>query len=315
MLEGYFGGVFNPEKDKLYSATLVNIEDVDYGEFSYLHEQLLGHSSSHFDLERLKVFHPDGSWSNKTTEQCIDEGIYKYFSIKFIGVLFMDQWYIMESLSFYGDLIDEDSIKEDIVCHYNKRNFWNQALFKEHQPISFPRNGEIITARDVEYDEFKGMPDLVAILKKEKKDKVNRAYDRYFNEEFILPFFEKLRVTNPAEYKEFCGLRYGFTCIFPVHKNYTLFCCIAKNDKEMWRLHYFVYNPATRKYYKWLYPNPEFFDFSFFYSDQIIDDLRQISCWDDDAYLDSSCTMDDENFWNNYVFARNESGYLYLEET
>ena len=69
------------------------------------------------------------------------------------------------------------------------------------------------------------------------------------------------------------------------------------------------------RFYKWTYFKSESYDYALFYSQVIIDDLKQICHWDEHAYLDSSCTMDDANFWNEYVFKKNANdGFVYLEE-
>lgn len=89
---------------------------------------------------------------------------------------------------------------------------------------------------------------------------------------------------------------------------------MAEDASKKWRLLYFLFTYETRKFYNWTYFQPTDTDDSYYYGDIIIDDLKQISHWDNENYLDSSCTMDDDNFWNNYVFAQKDGKYLYLQE-
>lgn len=164
--------------------------------------------------------------------------------------------------------------------------------------------------------EFKDQPQLVSMIKQQKKERINLAYTRYINEEFLEPFFERLRISDPDNYLEANQLRYGYTMIFPEHKRYTLFCAHVKNNKSKWQLRYFLFHNETRKFYKWTYFNTPEDNSNFSYGDMIIDDLKQISPWDKEGYLDSSCTLDDTHFWDNYVFKKTgeTDEYLYLKQ-
>jgi hypothetical protein len=313
LLEGYFGGVFNPEKDKFYAATLVDISIIDYDEFEYLHEHHMdGKSLSHYDDELAQIHNADNSWQYKPTGDCIAEGIYTHFAITFWGVYYLRQWYILKSLRFYGTLIDVSGIKADIASVTYLDNIWEQSLFEPDQPLKLS-NDEVIPV-SVGMAEFKDAPWIVAYLKHRKKESINILWCRYFNEEIINPFFERLRISDPAKYLSFAKLRTNFTMIFPEIKQHIIFCCMAEDASKKWRLLYFLFTYETRKFYNWTYFQPTDTDDSYYYGDIIIDDLKQISHWDNENYLDSSCTMDDDNFWNNYVFAQKDGKYLYLQE-
>jgi len=316
LLEGYFGGVFNPEKDKFYAATLVDISTIDYDEFEYLHEQIGWHTSKNYNRELGKEYNFDRtSYTNKSFQNLIEEGIYQYFSITFLCMLYQQQWFILKTLCFYGDLVNQDGIKTDLSKEPDHPDFWQQTLFKPYETPDYLRQKfETVSYKDAGMEEFKDDPYLVASLKKEKKEKINQAWQYYFNEDLILPFFDRLKLQYPLEYRSFCELRSNFTMIYPQHKRQILFCSLIENADRKWLLRYFVFNYQTENFYKWSYFEAESFDHFFFYGEVIIDNLKQISQWDNELYLDSSCTMDDDNFWNNYVFAQKDGKYLYLQE-
>ena len=316
LLEGYFGGMFNPEKDKFYAATLVDISTINYDEFGYLHEQIEWHTSKNYNWELGKKYNSEGtSYTNKSFQILIEEGIYQYFSITFLCMLYQDQWIVSKTLCFYGDLINQDGIKSDLSEQPNHPDFWQQTLFKPYETPDYLRQEfETTSYKDVGIEEFKDAPYLVALLKKEKKEKVNQAWRYYFNEDLILPFFERIRIESPEQYRYIGGTGITFTMIFPERKQYTLFCCLILNSEDnVWLLNYFVFVSATSKYFKWEYFKPAKVTDSY-YGTLIIGDLKQISHWDNISYLDSSCTMDDDNFWSNYVFAQKDGEYLYLQE-
>ncbi len=316
LLEGYFGGLFNPENDKFYAATLVDINTIDYDEFEYLHEQLGSHSSTAYDFERARNYSNDrSSYTNKTARELVAEGIYNYFSVSFICIHFEEEWFVLKSLCYYGDLITEDGIKQELIKQTNLSFFWEQSLFKPHETPDYMKEKFAAAGyKDAAMEEFKSIPYLVAILKKEKKEKINHAWCHYFNEDFILSFFESLSIRYPTAYRSFSQLRHNFTMIYPALKTQVIFCAFVGNDDQEYFLNYFVFDYRSRKFYKWTYFKPVSFDFSFYYGTVIINDLKQISHWDSESYLDSSCTMDDDNFWNNYVFAQNNGEYVYLQE-
>lgn len=313
LLEGYFGGVFSDEHDKFYAATLTKISDVDYDDFEYLHDLVLSTSSMFYDHEKIKKFVTPDSWQAKSTRELIDEEVYIYFSVSFTGMLFEGEWFILKTLAFYGNQKEENELKNHIENPANKVDFWNDSLFLPNTPLQYVRSGKMVTLRDVQFEEFKDTPYLVAILKQEKKEKINKAFANYFDEEFIKPFFEKLRIAFPSEHAALCPLRVNYTLIFPAHKKQIIFCALVANSSGKWRLKYYLLNAGNRQFYEWLYFKSNEYDFSFFYGDLIIDDLKTVSNWDDEAFLDSSCTMDDENFWSEYVFKKENNNFSYLK--
>lgn len=313
MLTGYYGGMFNAEKYKFVAATIVDLKSVDYWHYEYLHGQLNGHAISHYNFERSKKFVTEDSFQYKTSQECIAEGIYKYFSITFVGVYYERKWYVLQSLNFYGEYIDEIGIKKHLEERIDD-GYFTRDVFEPMQPHHTSIDGKIVTYRNVEHEEFANAPYLVSLLKQQQKEKVNHAYCAYFNQEIVLPFFEYLRINEPNQYVKFHELRANFISIFPEHKKYTIFCASVLNAKQELHLNYFVYLVQERAIYKWTYFEPSKLQQYEFYGDAIINDLQKISNWNHIDFLDSSCTLDDQAFWDNYVIAKANDQYLYLEK-
>ena len=309
ILEGLYGGVFDVEKDKFYAATLVKIADVNYEEFEYLHGLFNAHSSAFHDQEKTKKFIDANTWQHKSIKECIEEEIYTYFSVLFIGMQFENEWFILKELSFYGNLASEEELKE----HIGRYSF-DSELFSPKQPFEYLTNGKRTAIRTPEFEEFDEAPYLVALIKQDRKAKINALFSSYFHEEYIAPFFLKLKILYPNNYTAFSALRHCYTLIFPQHKNDVLFCALVKNSDDKWQLTYFLFDRKTSLFYTWKYFKSIAYDFSFFYGEIIINDLKQLSNWDHDGFLDSSCTMDDPNFWREFVYKQENRHYLYLEE-
>ena len=314
LLTGYFWGKFSTQKDKFQAATCVDISTIEYDDYEWLHKQLESSSAAYFDEERKRHYYDNGSFSYKGSTECVAEGIYKYFAITFTGIYFENKWYILKELCFYGDKIDINGIKQNLITRSDTAGFWEQSAFKPYQSITREVNGQQVEMRNIGIEDFSGNPYLVAILKQRKKENVNHPYTQYFNEEFIIPFFDKLRIQNPDKYTAFGMLRFNYTMIFPEHKKYCIFCAMVQNSYNVSKLNYFVYDILERNFHQWIYFKARTFSFNCFYGELIINDLKQISDWNDLAFLDSSRTLDDVDFWDKYVFAKQDNKFLYLQE-
>ena len=316
LLEGFRSGEFNPEKDKLIALTLVDLKQVNYEEFSWNHQKLGGSSSSlnHEEYEKSKKWVSANSWTSKTTEECITEEIYRFFSISFAGVFFKNEWFISSSLGFYGSHFTELLVDKLINERSSKNKISENEIFNPVKIFSTHNiHGHEKIVKNVGFEEFENYPFLVAIQKQRNKEEINRLFSAYFNKEYIEPFFQKLKILDSIQYESFFELRSNFTCIFSQDKRNVIFCALVNDNQRSKRLYYYVL--LNDRFYKWTYFKSESYDYALFYSQVIIDDLKQISHWDEDAYIDSSCTMDDANFWNEYVFKKNDNNeFVYLDE-
>jgi hypothetical protein len=131
----------------------------------------------------------------------------------------------------------------------------------------------------------------------------------------FFPFAQKLRIHFPDDFRELQSL-YGedYTLLFPENKEYVLMVSMTKNSKSEYSLAYFFYDQSCKEFYKWSYPEPRIALFSYHHSQDIIDDIKEISNWNDCRFLNSSRTLDDLSFWNNYVLKKENGEYKYLEK-
>lgn len=313
LLEGFYEAVFNEERNKFFACTYVDLSKIEYEEFWYGLNKLGGGSIMRpEDDERRKNYITPNSWSYKTQEECVKEGIYRSYSIRFSGMHYEGEWYVMEQLCYFGDNITEEHAKNHNFFNGEINKYWNSQIFSPDEGITMPSGEKLF---DVEMQEFKGQPWIVAHLKQKRKSAVNRAYKRYMNEEIFCPLIEKLKVKFPNEYHK-CISLFGedFTLIFPANKKSTIMAVMVKNAKNEKMLMYFLHESLSNKIYQWTYIKPKTGNFAYHYSNEIISELKKISDWNDEGFLDSSRTMDDENFWNNYVFKKENGEYLYLKE-
>jgi hypothetical protein len=89
---------------------------------------------------------------------------------------------------------------------------------------------------------------------------------------------------------------------------------MAKHQTLGYRLVWFFYETGVGKFYRWTYPQPRYREWSYHYSEDLIMDLQAISDWDDQRFLKSSRTMEDQRFWSEYVLKTTEGRFHWLEE-
>lgn len=311
LLDGYYGGVYNSENPTcLYATTLIDLRKINYERYEYWHQNM-PHSYCYVNEETSKQVSP-GVYESKSLKELIAEKVFNYFSMTFYGMLWDNEWYILTDLNFYGKGADETTIKNRIECNWiAPDNFWESDVFLPYK-LQMSESSQV--GRNHVYEEFSEEPYLVALLKQPLKEARNKAFCAYINEEFIYPFIRKIRYRYSDNFKQVHPLRAGYTLIFPKHKKYLILAAFCRQVNDEWLLYYFFFDCILEKFYRWTYFKPRVFKSSFFYSPLIINDLRQISYWDNEQYLDSSCTLDDDDFWKKCVLSQNDGKYLYLEE-
>ena len=316
LLKGYYGGAWGPLNDRFFAITYVPLAGADYfSEFEYYHNKINGYSSFFIDEEKMRLYLDHRSYQHKSKKECIEQGIYKAFMVRFYGMRYEDNWYIQTDLSFIGDLENEVTAKEKIESLYFDDHLWDGPSFKtirELEPTQIPESNRV---RDIELIEFNHMPSLVANIKRDRKTSLKRVFSKYIHELVLLNFAADLRIHLPDKYVELIPL-YGeeFALIYPETKKHILFVTLAKNNIHKFRITYFLYVPDTGVFYQWIYPKERITLHSYAYAGEIIEDIKDISGWDDFQYLYSSCTLDNPHFWKNHVFKKENERYRYLEE-
>jgi len=311
-LHGYYDGKFNPDKTKFVGYTYVPLDSIDLNDYRYMLTSS-SYSSTGVDLEKRKKYLDAHSYQMKSAEECIEQGIYKAYSMRFQGVYFKDEWFILPELVFFGEQMTEEEAKAFLSMRESHPDHWNASPFDVGSSFTLPGTNEPV--REIEREEFKGMPWLVSQIKIDNKNKVNRAFSHYMNVTVVHPFLCRMRVRSFDEFPEFMSL-FGedYTLVFPESKTFFLIVTMAGHRIKGYRLVWFFYDIAQGRFYRWTYPQPRFTEWSYHYPEDVIMDLQAISDWDDCRFLNSSRTMDDQRFWSEYVLKKEEGRYRWLEE-
>ncbi|MEC5145576.1 hypothetical protein [Chitinophaga sp. 212800010-3] len=319
LLNGYKADVIDAEVGRFYAYTFVNLRPEDYEIASSLSRFITsGCSVWGSDEEKSRVYSEGGRcYSMKSHDQCIQEGLYHAYAIKFYGCFYDGWWYILKELSYFGEHISREAAQDRLSAGGELASFLNNTIYLPMEPyFSISGQDEEKLPRGVEYLEFVGIPELVAYQKQQQKSAICRAFTHFMNQDIFLPFKERLRVFRYEEFSALTPLYSNdFTMIYPNTREYILIPAFVKDIQGTYRLYYFFWHTADRKMYTWTYFEPEVAGINHHYSSVIIENLSKISHWNEIGYLDSSCTLDDRAFWNNYVLVKAPDGeYKYLTE-
>jgi hypothetical protein len=190
---------------------------------------------------------------------------------------------------------------------YREVGAFVQQLAKEQVPkrqVKQPPN----------FRQFIGQPWVVAYHKQETKEKINRQFEAYINEAVFVPLVKMLKIQRKDEFAETHTLYHPdyFPLIYPHSKEQVICIVKAVSKAGNSRLYYFMYLVAAKKVCEWTLPTPAAATgHHVFY---IIDDIKNLSAWGNEFDLsDPSITMDDPQFWNEYVLKNENGDYKYLK--
>lgn len=350
-LKGFRKGCFNDQKDKFFAYSILSVHDKNYDFLNnmFLDNQAHGHRVVG-DERKYNVYNQDGTYRGKTVEELIKENIFKFVSLRFYGVLFEEEWFILYEI-LYHEETNELDVEIDLdktylhaafqsslfmpIPEYEQQINYNELirliskrlnkelnLRKDFSVISeemksIPKD-EIPKKQIRQYAnlrEFVGHPWLVGHIKQEQKSKMNRAFENYFNEAVLLPFLKKLRVERFEDFSVLHTLYSPehFPLIYPDSKEYVIAIVKAVSSDEKSRLYYFVYQDSTKQMFEWT--KPPIHEAGGHHSEWILDDIENLSNWGREFDLhEPSITMDDENFWKEHVLKKEHDHYLYLKE-
>ena len=180
------------------------------------------------DEERMKKWIDERSYQKKDRDECVREGIYTAWSIVFTGVYYQDEWYIRKSLTWYGEHMTMENAKRHVFHRHDDGETWMGGSFATYD--SFAR--QMGHGPDVEQMEFPDIPWLVSDIKIEQKRKLKRAFLDYMRISLAEPFFQKLRILQPAEYEELYPLLgHWSSFVLPRRRDRFLIVAAAKHEK------------------------------------------------------------------------------------
>ncbi|MBC9934444.1 hypothetical protein [Chitinophaga qingshengii] len=293
----YRNGLFNPSKDKFFATTFVS-EFPDTDDLSFLISQF----DSYSIVSRPTRPAEQARWELLPPGTGLQPSACKAYSVSFYGAFYEGEWFIIRSLTFF-ETADEEMATNTVF----PRDVFNQSVYLPYEELHSRYNSTDML-------EFITAPFLVSIVKQRRKEKINQAFRQYLEIAVLQRLAEKLRINYPDKYDSMTGM-FGsehFSSIFPLHKRFVLLVTGAKGLSEKgYTIKYLLYIPDAGNIYEWDYFPP---GADFHYADSVINQLKTVTYWDAADYLHSSCTLDDDHFWEQCVFKQENGEYKYLRE-
>jgi hypothetical protein len=358
-LNGFQKGVLNQKKDRLFAYTILSTKDNCFNDLYEFYLKNSSYAIYRKPLALNTPVQDNGwsAYAPIDTEKLIKDGELTYVSYFFYGCFYENDWYISTEVIYHE--ADTITAVEERLQETGKFDdtYWDTSSFqalpafieriddeavrdlvaKQNPGISIPLLSitgptrayldntpwnevpKKLVPQSAAMRAFIGQPLMVAYIKQEAKEKLNRSYEQYINEAIFIPLISELKIQLPALFKRVQTLYSPvyYPLIYPQNKDYVI--AIIKTiqesdpDESDSRLYYFLYHPSKKKIYEWSYP--EIRPVPWHHSFYIQEDLSGLSDWGNSYDIfDPSVTMDDPNFWNEYVFKKENGAYLFLKE-
>jgi len=239
------------------------------------------------------------------------------------GVLSNGKWYYKKDMVTY---FDAESEKEGKLTYLNNLqdwgyfkdklsvidpDFWEGKLFEKVEDKRKNPNWEdykdMWESEEREDRDYIGMYRLVADrLKEERKVLVDNFKDSIANHVFK-PFYDAAIKSKQRQIAGYEPVLKNFLLIYSKEKKVIINPMAIKDDKGVVKQRYFVFLPASGEVFEWNY-FPPFIKKKGNFENRIMENLAKITRWN---Y--SYDTLDDEQFWNNYVLIKESGVYKYLK--
>lgn len=239
------------------------------------------------------------------------------------GVKYKGKWYYEKDKITY---FDAASLEEGRLMYlinlagwdYFKENstdsspeFWNGKLFEKvadrKKDPKWERYKNMWETEERENRDYVGLFEIVANQLKEEKKQETDVFKKNISATVLMPFFKeqvKSKLNHIASYDVILN---NFVLIYPKDRQVILTPLKVTDEKGAKAIRFFVTVPATKQIYEWTYFKPHALDKGF--ADNPINEmLGSVTKWTF-AYD----TLDDTEFWNKYVWAKEGTDYKYLK--
>ena len=243
------------------------------------------------------------------------------------GVKYKEKWYYKKTnvtyfeakdiedgkQTFFDNLQEWDFFKEDSI-DFNP-DFWETNQFQKIKDLTKDPDwnkygGTIWKTEEKENRDYIGMYEIVADELKKLKKEENEKFDSLISSSIFIPFYDGQTKSAPTEFTEYSMLYKRFTLIYPKERNIVLNPIMITDSKGQKTLHFYFAFIDSKTIFEWTYFKPKVIpEKVWHYGSDIIDQLKTITEWNF-----SYTTLDDKNFWDNYVLIKSGDNYKYLKQ-
>jgi hypothetical protein len=163
--------------------------------------------------------------------------------------------------------------------------------------------------KDIKNEGYFGLYEIVVNQLRQEKRRQDEQFSEFIETDFLPKFYERYcNENNLNGYVKMNGK--DIPLIFPSDKSIILSPIVLDKGKEKKELHFFVLIPnGENSYivYKWNYFEPIKPQYDSMYGQEVNKQLNQITKWNF-----SFDTLDDKNFWDNFVLIKTGEDFKYL---
>jgi hypothetical protein len=190
--------------------------------------------------------------------------------------------------------------------------FWNGNLFEKipdrKKDPKWERYKLMWENEERENRNYIGLNEMVADKLKKQKEIEADAFEKEISTTILKPFFNA-----QANKKSNGGIRYNairedLVLIYPEKKYSIISPVITTNEKGEDSIRFIVIDPKTQSIYEWTYLKPHIIKKGDYAGSALVEILSSITQWNF-----SYKTLDDDNFWSNYVLLKEDDEYKYLK--
>lgn len=241
------------------------------------------------------------------------------------GALYKGKWYYKKSSITY---FDEPTIEIGKVKYFNNLQRWN--FFRNNSEELNPEfwvEGQFKIIKDLTKDSlwsqyghnmweseerenrgYIGMYDFIADFKKDSIKQDLHIKDSIVGNNVFIPFYESLLKKLPNEYVRYSFLYDEVILIYPMERSMFLSPVMITDKSGKNKLRFFVTFAGSEDVYEWTYFEPKVLEEKqWHFGSEVVEVLSKLTKWNF-AYN----SLDDSNFWNEYVFAKQNGKYRYL---
>lgn len=269
---------------------------------------------------------------NDKNVQIISDDIYDLDNIPqiyanvIVGVNYNSRWYIKRDKVTYFNADDFETGKKEFFNNLQKWNFfkknsseynpdfWETYFFEKVRDVTKEQDYEkyyesIYKSQERRNKGYVGMYEIVADQMRKEQAELRDKFKETVGEQILRPFLEQQKANNPEEFADYSLMYEKFTLIFPKDRTVLLNPVQITDKQDKRQIRYFVVFPNTKEIYEWTYLKPKVLEGkNWHYGSEIIDQLSAVTEWDFGFE-----TLDDQNFWENYILAKDGNEYKYLK--
>lgn len=211
---------------------------------------------------------------------------------------------LMQGKKEYFNNLQKWNFFQENSTEFNS-DFWETSLFEKVKDLKkdpdWEKYKDMYASREYNNRPFIGQYEIVA----RKMREGYKEYEKKFQNNELIPELDRMIKEND-EFIDYYIPNEGITAVFPPDMNIVLTPILIKFNDGIERIVFLIFYKGET--FQWTYPKlKEFRGARRFYRSFLLDEIEGLVDWNF-----SYDTLDDQNFWDNYVVKKENGIYKYM---